>query len=155
MTEKFSDYLATNHFTVLTDNNPLTYILSSAKLDATGQRWASALGEFKFDIFYRAGAKNTDADAMSRYPFEKVQDNENTRMKIKDKVVKSICSVITIPYCEILPAMNINIVEVLEEPGQTIAQIEVREIRKRQREDYTIEKWRRAVIDQVVPTIKL
>ncbi|CAI5672770.1 unnamed protein product [Oreochromis niloticus] len=35
VTEKFSDYLYGNHFTVVTDSNPLTYILTSAKLDAT------------------------------------------------------------------------------------------------------------------------
>ena len=39
VTEKFHDYLYGNHFTVVTDNNPLTYVLSSAKLDATGHRW--------------------------------------------------------------------------------------------------------------------
>ena len=64
VTEKFSDYLRFNEFTVLTDNNPLTYILTSAKLDATGHRWASALGKYKFEIFYRPGMKNTDADIM-------------------------------------------------------------------------------------------
>ena len=36
VTEKFHDYLYGNEFTVMTDNNPLTYVLSSAKLDATG-----------------------------------------------------------------------------------------------------------------------
>ena len=42
ITEKFKDYLALQHFTVFTDSNPLTYVLTSAKLDATGHRWASA-----------------------------------------------------------------------------------------------------------------
>ncbi|XP_033726170.1 uncharacterized protein LOC117315873 [Pecten maximus] len=36
VTEKFKDYLYNNEFQVLTDNNPLTYVLTSAKLDATG-----------------------------------------------------------------------------------------------------------------------
>ena len=39
VTDKFHDYLYGNTFTVCTDNNPLTYVLSSAKLDATGHRW--------------------------------------------------------------------------------------------------------------------
>ncbi len=38
VTEKFNDYLYGNKFTVLTDNNPLTYVLTTAKLDATGHR---------------------------------------------------------------------------------------------------------------------
>ena len=44
VTEKFSDYLTVNEFLVVTDNNPLTYILTTAILDATGHRWAAALG---------------------------------------------------------------------------------------------------------------
>ncbi len=36
--EKFRDYLYGAQFQVHTDNNPLTYILTSARLDATGQR---------------------------------------------------------------------------------------------------------------------
>lgn len=48
ITEKFQDYLYGKKFTVITDNNPLTYILSTAKLDATGHRWVAALAAFDF-----------------------------------------------------------------------------------------------------------
>ena len=37
--ERFHEYLCGGHFEVNTDNNPLTYILTTAKLDANGQRW--------------------------------------------------------------------------------------------------------------------
>lgn len=38
--DKFRDYLFyAPHFTVFTDNNPLTYVLSTAKLTAVGHRW--------------------------------------------------------------------------------------------------------------------
>ena len=36
--EKFHDYLYGSKFEAVTDNNPLTYIFTTAKLDATGQR---------------------------------------------------------------------------------------------------------------------
>jgi hypothetical protein len=39
VTKKFHDYLYGNRFTITTDHNPLTYILTTAKLDATGHRW--------------------------------------------------------------------------------------------------------------------
>ena len=61
-------------FTVYTDNNPLTHILTSAKLDAIGQRCASALGQFNFDLVYRSGLSNKDADVMSRYPYEEREE---------------------------------------------------------------------------------
>ena len=42
ITEKFNDYLYGHKFTVLTDNNPLTYVLTTARLDAAGHRWFTA-----------------------------------------------------------------------------------------------------------------
>ncbi|GFR77252.1 ty3/Gypsy family of RNase HI in long-term repeat domain-containing protein [Elysia marginata] len=55
-------------FLVRTDNNPLTYVLTSAKLDATGHRWLAALSAFDFEIEYTPGVSNQDADALSRLP---------------------------------------------------------------------------------------
>ena len=64
--EKFHDYLYGTRFEAITDNNPLTYVLTTAKLDATGQRWVAALSNYNFDIKYRSGKKHTDADGLSR-----------------------------------------------------------------------------------------
>ena len=45
--EQFRDYLTyAKHTEVYTDNNPLLYVLSSAKLNATGQRWVNELADF-------------------------------------------------------------------------------------------------------------
>ena len=45
-------------FEVYTDNNPLTYILTTAKLDATGQRWVARLADNNFSLHYRSGKSN-------------------------------------------------------------------------------------------------
>lgn len=67
--DKFRDYLYhAPTFTVYTDNNPLTYVLSTAKLNAVGHRWVGELADFHFTIKYRPGKANTDADTLSRYP---------------------------------------------------------------------------------------
>ncbi|PIK36304.1 hypothetical protein BSL78_26871 [Apostichopus japonicus] len=71
VTERFRDYLTyAKHFVVYTDNNPLTYIMTTARLNATGQRWVSDLASFRFDIKYRPGHSNQDADVLSRMPLE-------------------------------------------------------------------------------------
>lgn len=69
--EKFSHWLKGHTFTVWTDNNPLTYILTKAKLDAYEQRWVSKLAAYSFDLKHIAGRKNTVADTLSRDPFAK------------------------------------------------------------------------------------
>ncbi|KAI5107461.1 hypothetical protein C0J45_3099, partial [Silurus meridionalis] len=65
MTEKFREYLWGQKCIVFTDNNPLSH-LSSAKLGATEQRWAAQLAVFDFEIRYRPGKSNGNADALSR-----------------------------------------------------------------------------------------
>uniref|UniRef100_A0A8C5M8Z4 Gypsy retrotransposon integrase-like protein 1 n=1 Tax=Leptobrachium leishanense TaxID=445787 RepID=A0A8C5M8Z4_9ANUR len=69
--EKFSHWLKGHTFTVWTDNNPLTYILTKAKLDACEQRWVSKLSGYTFDLKHIAGRKNIVADALSRDPLVK------------------------------------------------------------------------------------
>lgn len=124
VTEKYSDYLTGVQFTVLTDNNQLTHVLTSAKLDATGERWASALGHFDFDLIYRPGINNTDADELSRYPYHKL-DSDSNLVKLDNKTVKAICNCIQeSPLIEILTAAGINIIEATEVPGETMAQLE-------------------------------
>ena len=65
--DKFRDYLIGSKFTVLTDNNPLTYICTS-HLGAAQIQWLSDLALFDFEIKYRAGKTNQAADALSQRP---------------------------------------------------------------------------------------
>ena len=88
VTDKFHDYLYGIQFTVFTDNNPLTYVLSTAKLDATSHRWLASLGSFNFKIVYKSGKSNGDADGLSRRP----QDNE----EMFPDVVSAICEALTV-----------------------------------------------------------
>ena len=75
--ETFHEYLyGSKSFDVFTDNNPLTYVLTSAKLDACGQRWVAKLANYNFSIKYRCGVSNTEADALSRIKWpEALSDN--------------------------------------------------------------------------------
>jgi hypothetical protein len=82
--DKFKDYLLGNKTTVLTDNNPLTYVLTTAKLDSTGHRWLAALANFDLNIQYRAGKRNADADGLSRL-------TEQTDTSISNNPLKAFC----------------------------------------------------------------
>ena len=64
--EKFHEYLYGSTFDMYTDNNPLTYVLTTAKLDAASHCWVASLANYSFRLHYRAGKTNIDADALSR-----------------------------------------------------------------------------------------
>jgi transposase InsO family protein len=93
VTQKFHDYLYGHYFEAVTDNNPLTYVLSSAKLDAVGHRWLAELGAYHFSIAYRSGRQNIDADVLSRIP-----------LQLPSEQVSLICQtqLLQVPYVETL-----------------------------------------------------
>ena len=64
VTEQFHECLSPygknrNEFVVRTDNNLLTYIFSSANLDAAGQKWVAQLASYNFALKYQKGKDNT------------------------------------------------------------------------------------------------
>ena len=106
VTDKFHDYLyGGNTFEVYTDNNPLTYVLSTAKLDACSHRWVARLANYNFNIHYRSGITNVDADALSHIQWPNIlsdPDIVDFDESISTQSVKAICSssMISYGYCE-------------------------------------------------------
>ncbi len=80
------------------DNNPLTYVLSSAKLNATGHRWLAALATYNFSLKYKPGRHNIDADILSRYPWEPTNCSE--WKEIPKSGVKAICQLAVVSESE-------------------------------------------------------
>ena len=71
ITEKFNDFLFyASSFTVYSDCNPLSYVLSSAKLTATTIRWIGELANYNFNVKYRPGKQSTNCDYLSRNPVD-------------------------------------------------------------------------------------
>lgn len=64
--EHFRDILVGSRFTIFTDNNPLSHILTTKRLSALEQRWINTLSMFDFEIKFRSGATNIGADTLSR-----------------------------------------------------------------------------------------
>ena len=88
-------------FVVHTDNNLLTYIFSSANLDAAGQRWVARLTSYNFSLEYQKGKDNTVADFLSQMnehlPEEEVQEYLN---KIPYQGVKAVLNNAIMPIKE-------------------------------------------------------
>ena len=105
VTDKFNDLYGGNTFEVYTDNNPLTYILSTAKLDACSHRCVARLANYNFNIHYRSGITNVDADALNRIQWPDIlsdPDIVDFDETIGTQSVKAICSSnkISYRYCE-------------------------------------------------------
>lgn len=97
ITERFHDYLYhAPSFEVYTSNNPLTYVLKTAGLDATQQRWVAELADFWFKIKYRPDKKNGDADALSQLPLPLEADMKNFTQENSQNVVNAIVKAVKV-----------------------------------------------------------
>ena len=68
---RFRDYLYYAPLVdVDTDNNPLTYVMTTAKLDAVRHRWVAELADFNFKLHYKPGRMDSDAGTFSRMPLD-------------------------------------------------------------------------------------
>ena len=76
----------------MTGNNTLAYVFTTAKLDATCQRWLVELSNHNWTISYRSGKQNLDADRLSRIP-----ETETSVTLIPD-VLKAVCSSISMEH---------------------------------------------------------
>ena len=110
ITNRFRDYLLYGSpFDVYTDNNPLTYVLTTAKLNAAGLRWVADLANFKFKIHYRSGIKNKNADYLPRHPLHEIEQlQKDSDMAISSDNI-SLCNSITSVHNN--PHIDINVLQ--------------------------------------------
>ena len=80
VTEQFREYLQYQPFTIHTDNNPLTYILTTPNLDALGHCWVAALAGYNMKLEYLKGSNNKVADALSRVSTQKLDKETITEL---------------------------------------------------------------------------
>ncbi|GAQ87978.1 putative retrotransposon protein [Klebsormidium nitens] len=68
------------HFTLITDHEPLKWLMTNMRLTGMHARWANILQEYEFEIVHRSGLKNLDADGLSRNPLPSDHDPTDARM---------------------------------------------------------------------------
>ena len=137
LTDQFYEYLYGNTFDVYTDNNPLTYVLISAKLDACGQRWVSAIALMNFQIHYKPGKTNIDADALSRILWTEKLTDEEVQGTLKGCLEKPEC--LWEAY-----ARSVKIVEDLQ-PNLEPARMDSKALAKAQNQDPTLSAIKRMI----------
>lgn len=64
----FRPYLYGTHFKIVSDHKPLTWLFSIKDPGSRLIRWRLKLEEYSYEVIYKAGKKNTNADCLSRYP---------------------------------------------------------------------------------------
>ena len=85
----FRHYLYGRHFTLVTDHQPLHWLMTSDKLTGKLARWALILQEFDFTIQYRPGTSNANADTLSRNPLATTEDS-TTRQDFDAQPVRTV-----------------------------------------------------------------
>ena len=70
--KQFPHYLFGRPYTILTDHAPLQW-LSAQKMEGLLARWALATQEYEFNIQYKRGKDNGNADALSRKTYPDTQ----------------------------------------------------------------------------------
>ena len=135
--DRFHEYLYGGQFDVYTDNNPLTYILTSAKLDATGQRWVASLANYDFQIFYKLGKSNVEADALSHIP-------RTSDVLIDAPSVKAIIS--AVPYT--------NHTDYNYNPSNIVCKSTQMVVHKMSRDNWKVEQENDSIIGPVITAVK-
>eukprot|EP00798_Chlamydomonas_sp_ICE-L_P016308 gene16308-biopygen25277 len=78
----FRVYVLGLHFTLVTDHQPLLWMFSNSNVTGAIARWACMMQSFDFDIMHRPGAQHGNADALSRFPTPRQEDNTGARIDL-------------------------------------------------------------------------
>ena len=115
----------------------MTYILTLAKLDATGQCWVASLANYNFQIFYKSGKSNVEADALSCIP-------RASDILIDGPSVKAIIS--AVPYTN---HMDYNF-----HPSNLVCKSTQTVVHKMSRDDWKTEQENDSIIGPVIDAIQ-
>ena len=89
--EKFHKYWNGSTFNVHTNINPLTYILTTAKLDAGSHHWVTSLANYNFRLHYMAGKANIDADVLGKISWPGCMlHSSGTHLKVTATAVQAV-----------------------------------------------------------------
>ena len=88
----FHAYLYSKKFTVITDHQALRYLETFKTKNMRLTKWSIELASYEFEVVYRVGKQNFEADALSRAPLDQVYKEEEYQKMInlltKEEIVE-------------------------------------------------------------------
>ena len=73
--KSFRQYLHGVHFTLVTDHQPLKWLMRTPDLSGKHMRWSVCMQEFEFCIEHRPGSQHQNVDVPSRFPLPTTADS--------------------------------------------------------------------------------
>ncbi|XP_039286596.1 uncharacterized protein LOC120351895 [Nilaparvata lugens] len=89
-TKHFRPYLYGRKFNIFTDHKPLQWLFSIKEPNSKMLRWRLKLEEYDYDIQYKKGSKNQNADALSRIHL----NNNNTTTQETPGILSDIDAIV-------------------------------------------------------------
>ena len=130
----------------------MAYVLTTARLNATGLRWVVELANFKFRIHYHSGAKNKDVDYLLRHPIAETEQLESENYSIIDS--DNIRRVSSSTNTTHPPSINVDI-NVLQLPNSdNITSITMTQLIDSQEQDIVIKAVYQLVQLKIKPSKK-
>ena len=87
-TEKFRPYIFGRNFELVTDHRPLTHLSTSVSKSERLTRWKLSLSEYSFDITYKPGKDNVNADVLSRVDEVCAINEIDQRVEFSDEYIR-------------------------------------------------------------------
>ena len=78
--KQFRPYIYGRKFTIITDHRPLVWLQTLKEPNMKLQRWKIKLSEYDYNVIYKKGSINKNADALSRIEIHHREDDENLSM---------------------------------------------------------------------------
>ena len=105
--KKFQPYLHGRKFKIFTDHSSLKWLMNMK--DATGRlaRWSLLIQQFDFEIIHRPGKDHTNADSLSRRPYDicklSEQATETKEIFEKQRKDQNLAEIIDFHENDVLP----------------------------------------------------
>ena len=110
----FRVYVLGLHFTLVTDHQPLLWMFSNSNVTGAIARWACMMQSFDFDIMHRPGAQHGNADALSRFPTPRQEDNTGARIDLDADLYAAFPAVPYITYKPLTLTLGCTVDAVLQ-----------------------------------------